>query len=80
MTPLLKKVKEQGIKVITNAGGVNPGACAQALSAVAAEQGVELSVALIEGDNLMGNVSNKDEETLYSLHLLCSLRKSSRWV
>ena len=58
MKPLLKKVKEQGIKVVTNAGGVNPAACAQALSAVAAEQGVELSIALIEGDNLMGNVSS----------------------
>ena len=59
MAPLLKKVKEQRIKVVTNAGGVNPGACAQALSAAAAEQEVELSIAVIEGDNLMGNVSNE---------------------
>ena len=42
MTPLLKQVKEKGIKVITNAGGVNPEACAKQLSAIAAEQGVDL--------------------------------------
>ena len=59
MKPLLKQVKEKGIKVITNAGGVNPEACAKQLSAIAAEQGVDLSIALVEGDNLMGNVSEK---------------------
>ena len=59
MKPLLKQVKEKGIKVITNAGGVNPEACAKQLAAIAADQGVDLSIALIEGDNLMGNVSEK---------------------
>lgn len=57
MKPLLKQVKEKGIKVVTNAGGVNPEACARALSTIAAEQGVDLSIALVEGDNLMENVS-----------------------
>ena len=57
MKPLLKQVKEKGIKVITNAGGVNPVACATQLAAIAAEQGVDLSIALVEGDNLMENVS-----------------------
>ena len=59
MKPLLKQVKEKGIKVITNAGGVNPAACAKQLAAIAADQGVDLSIALVEGDNLMGNVSRK---------------------
>ena len=59
MKPLLKQVKEKGIKVITNAGGVNPEACAKKLAAIAADQGVDLSIALVEGDNLMGNVSRK---------------------
>ena len=57
MKPLLRKVKERGITVVTNAGGVNPEACARALSANAAEQGVELSIALVVGDDLMANVS-----------------------
>ena len=73
MKPLLKQVKEKGIKVVTNAGGVNPGACAQALSTIAAEQGVELSIALVEGDNLMGNVSTKkiaiERKTKTNIHL-----------
>ncbi len=59
MKPLLKQVKEKGIKVITNAGGVNPEACAKQLAAIAADQGVDLSIALVEGDNLMGNVSGE---------------------
>ena len=64
MKPLLKQVKEKGIKVITNAGGVNPEACAKQLSAIAAEQGVDLSIALVEGDNLMGNVSEKKKQNV----------------
>ena len=60
MKPLLKQVKEKGIKVVTNAGGVNPEACAKQLAAIAADQGVDLSIALVEGDNLMGNVSGKN--------------------
>ena len=60
MKPLLKQVKEKGIKVVTNAGGVNPEACAKQLAAIAADQGVNLSIALVEGDNLMGNVSGKN--------------------
>ncbi|MBT4518500.1 MAG: DUF1446 domain-containing protein [Halieaceae bacterium] len=53
LQPLLKQIKAQGIKVITNAGGINSQACRDALMAAAAAEGVELNVALVEGDNLM---------------------------
>lgn len=52
MQPLAKDIKAKGIKVISNAGGVNPRACRDALQAVFDEQGVDLTIALVEGDDL----------------------------
>lgn len=53
MTPLLGRIKEQGIKVVTNAGGLNSAACRDALLALAKEQGINFKVALVTGDDLM---------------------------
>ena len=50
---ILKDVVDQGIRVISNAGGVNPRACAQAIVALAAEQGVPVRVAVVEGDDVL---------------------------
>ncbi len=49
----LKAIRKQGIRVVTNAGGINPQAAANALRAIAEEQGIELKVSVVEGDNLM---------------------------
>jgi hypothetical protein len=53
LEPLMPLLVERNIRVITNAGGVNPRACAEALLAAAARQGVELKVGLVLGDDLM---------------------------
>jgi hypothetical protein len=50
--PLLEAILRQGIRIITNAGGVNPAACAEALGAVARAKGLALRIALVEGDDL----------------------------
>jgi hypothetical protein len=55
--PLLGEILDKKIKVITNAGGVNPSACAEALFAVARAQGLKLKVAVIEGDNIAPRIS-----------------------
>lgn len=67
MRAILKDVVAQGIKVISNAGGVNPRACAEALAALAAEQGVDLSVAVVQGDDVMPLVPRLREEGVTEL-------------
>ena len=52
LEPLLEEVLAKGIRIITNAGGVNPAACAEALGAVARARGLSLRIALVEGDNI----------------------------
>ncbi len=54
--PLMKQLKARGIRVVANAGGVNPSACREALVAAAQAEGVDLKVAAVLGDDLMPQV------------------------
>ena len=58
IAPLLGAIRERGITVITNAGGVNPAGCASAVLRAAAEAGLELTVAVVEGDDLMDRLDS----------------------
>ncbi|MFC5497104.1 acyclic terpene utilization AtuA family protein [Caenimonas terrae] len=51
MQAILKEVVASNIRVISNAGGVNPQACADAITALAAQQGVQVKVAVVLGDD-----------------------------
>lgn len=52
LAPLLPQIADKRIRVISNAGGVNPVACAAALSAACEKAGVSLKIAVLHGDNL----------------------------
>ncbi|MGY1918971.1 acyclic terpene utilization AtuA family protein [Pseudomonas tolaasii] len=52
LTPLLADIHRQGIRVISNAGGIHPQACASALQAACDKAGVALKIAVLLGDDL----------------------------
>ena len=60
MGPNLSQIAEQKVKVISNAGGVNPKACAEALRATIADQGLNLKVATVEGDDILPLLAGMD--------------------
>lgn len=43
---------EKGVRIVTNAGGLNPAGLAERIRAVATEQGIEANVAHVAGDDL----------------------------
>lgn len=54
---VLPDIAEKGIKVISNAGGVNPESCKDALLQVIKDQGYEdIKVAVVDGDDILSNI------------------------
>ncbi|XP_061229689.1 uncharacterized protein LOC133223193 isoform X3 [Neopsephotus bourkii] len=58
MAPYIKDIHRKGVRVISNAGGVNPLACAAALQEVAKKADVDLKIAVVAGDDLMSEKEN----------------------
>jgi hypothetical protein len=53
---LAPQLKAQGIKLVTNAGGVNPQACKAAIEARLQALNIDLKVSIVTGDDLMPQV------------------------
>ncbi len=49
---------DRGIKVVSNAGGLDPAGCAEAVAEVADRLGLAPTVAYVDGDNLMGRLDD----------------------
>jgi hypothetical protein len=51
--PVLAECAQRGIKIVTNAGGLEPAALAQTLRELAARLGLSLRIAFVAGDDLL---------------------------
>ena len=57
MKQVLPQVMQRGIKVIANAGGINPRGCAAALKALADTMGLAPRIAVVEGDDVSAQMT-----------------------
>ena len=53
---VLKPCMEKNIKIVSNAGGMNQSAMADAIKEIAAEAGLEVNVAYIDGDDIVSDI------------------------
>src|SRR4051812_11159022 len=58
MEDVLGTCLEKGIKVVANAGGLNPAGCAAAIEKLAADAGLAVKVGYVDGDNLIGRLDD----------------------
>lgn len=59
MESILPAVLDRGVKVVANAGGVNPRACAEAVRSVGAQRrGSKLRIGVVTGDDLLGRLDD----------------------
>lgn len=61
MKPLLPKIAEDKVKIVTNAGGVNPLSCQRALQELISAAGLDLKVAVVLGDDLIPQKAELDK-------------------
>lgn len=64
MRSVLKDALAGGIRIIANAGGMNPRACAEALQCLATELNLALKIAIVEGDDIMPQLAALRDEGL----------------
>jgi hypothetical protein len=64
MRAILPRALERGIRIVANAGGMNPRGCADALRALAAELGVDVRIGVVEGDDVLGALEGVDVKLL----------------
>lgn len=56
----LPEIARRGIRVVANAGGLNPKACGDAVRALVAELGLDLRVAVVSGDDILPRIGEFD--------------------
>ncbi len=67
MMPLLGDIAAQGIKVVSNAGGINPHSCARALQSLIDAAGLSLCIAVVDGDNLMPDWDRLKSQNIHEM-------------
>lgn len=64
MRQVLPLCAQKGVKVMTNAGGVNPRGAKRAVERVVEDLGLDLRVAMVTGDDLMSRLEDLEEQGL----------------
>ena len=71
----LPEIARQGVKIISNAGGVNPAACGKAVRKLISDLGLNLKVAVVLGDDM---IAHKDTLSVSEMYTGENLPESSR--
>ncbi|EFC47027.1 predicted protein [Naegleria gruberi] len=79
LKPALPVLKEKGIKVVVNAGALNPSGLVQELRKVLNEQKIEMNIAWIEGDDIVRKIPELIETGNEFIHLDNPNVKLSEW-
>lgn len=58
LKPHLARIAKNGVKIISNAGGVNPAACGAAVRDAVKAAGLDLKVAVISGDDIVEHIKS----------------------
>jgi hypothetical protein len=69
LKPNLEEIAKHKVKVISNAGGINPEECGRRVRSILKEKKLDLKVAIISGDNLIKNlseISKKKNKDMFS--------------
>ena len=72
--------KEKNIKIVTNAGGLNPKSMAEEVEKILKELGVDSKVAYIEGDNILEDLEQlqQDGESFTNLDTQVALKDTDQ--
>ncbi|HLH42357.1 MAG TPA: acyclic terpene utilization AtuA family protein [Bryobacteraceae bacterium] len=71
---ILPDLRQRRIRVVANAGGVNPQACAEAVLAIARRQGIPVTVGIVSGDDIMPRLDCFDLHNMETGEPLASIR------
>ncbi|KUI29254.1 acyclic terpene utilization AtuA family protein [Mycobacterium sp. GA-2829] len=56
MEQILGRCHERGVRIVSNAGGIDPQGCADAVRDIADRLGIPITVAVVDGDDLTGRI------------------------
>jgi hypothetical protein len=56
VSQVLPEVAAGNVKIMSNAGGVNPIACAEKIQQIASEKGYSIKIAVVHGDNILSDI------------------------
>lgn len=62
--PLLEECLEKNITIVTNAGGLNPKSCKDALINIAQKKNISLKIAVVDGDDILHKIDELHKKNI----------------